>query len=314
MTIRYQCVECESVLKIRDDKAGQTAHCPKCKTEFVIPEPAGDEDVPAAGVADDAPVDEEDDALAFLMEAGDLPAASSDATAVPDAPDPPGSPPPSEKPSPSERKLHRPKPRAQVDTDDTASAAGALLAQTESAKTSSPAEDPSPPTPRIDIEDVKEVARTRLLPIGGGFLLVFGLCYLMWGFMAPSDNLPPLGEVSGTVTLDNKPLAMATVMFEPVVDDTDADQRRYGASVGRTNEEGVYTLTYAGTATGAVLGKHTVRVNKNDANGLEVLPKKYHIQSQMKHDVTDSSNTIDLKLQSEAKPATVNPLADPPTP
>ena len=94
MTIRYQCVECESVLKIRDDKAGQTAHCPKCKTEFVIPEPAGDEDVPAAGVADDAPVDEEDDALAFLMEAGDLPAASSDATAVPDAPDPPGSPPP----------------------------------------------------------------------------------------------------------------------------------------------------------------------------------------------------------------------------
>ena len=50
MTIRYQCTECESVLKIRDDKAGQTARCPKCKTEFVIPEPeAAPEPEPGAG-------------------------------------------------------------------------------------------------------------------------------------------------------------------------------------------------------------------------------------------------------------------------
>jgi len=47
MTIRYQCTECESVLKIRDDKAGQTAHCPKCTTKFVIPEPVDPESEPA---------------------------------------------------------------------------------------------------------------------------------------------------------------------------------------------------------------------------------------------------------------------------
>lgn len=37
MTIRYQCEECGSVLNIRDEKAGTTGHCPKCKAEFLVP-------------------------------------------------------------------------------------------------------------------------------------------------------------------------------------------------------------------------------------------------------------------------------------
>lgn len=39
MTIRYTCVGCESVLKIKDEKAGTKGRCPKCKTEFVVPLP-----------------------------------------------------------------------------------------------------------------------------------------------------------------------------------------------------------------------------------------------------------------------------------
>jgi hypothetical protein len=39
MTIRYECHECESVLKIKDERAGQQGKCPKCKTRFMIPEP-----------------------------------------------------------------------------------------------------------------------------------------------------------------------------------------------------------------------------------------------------------------------------------
>lgn len=37
MTIRYTCDQCGSVLKIKDDKAGTSAKCPKCKTAFTVP-------------------------------------------------------------------------------------------------------------------------------------------------------------------------------------------------------------------------------------------------------------------------------------
>lgn len=42
MTIRFTCSECSSVLKIKDELAGTSAKCPKCKTKFVVPEPSPD--------------------------------------------------------------------------------------------------------------------------------------------------------------------------------------------------------------------------------------------------------------------------------
>ena len=51
MTIRYKCEECSSVLKIRDELAGNSAKCPKCKTEFTIPE-ADTADKPEAASAE----------------------------------------------------------------------------------------------------------------------------------------------------------------------------------------------------------------------------------------------------------------------
>ncbi|MEI8020654.1 MAG: hypothetical protein WCH39_20800 [Schlesneria sp.] len=37
MTIRFTCAECASVLKIKDELAGTSGRCPKCKTKFVVP-------------------------------------------------------------------------------------------------------------------------------------------------------------------------------------------------------------------------------------------------------------------------------------
>lgn len=37
MTIRFTCTQCSSTLKIKDELAGTNGHCPKCKTEFVVP-------------------------------------------------------------------------------------------------------------------------------------------------------------------------------------------------------------------------------------------------------------------------------------
>ncbi len=37
MSIRFECPECQSVLKIKDALAGTDGKCPKCKTPFVVP-------------------------------------------------------------------------------------------------------------------------------------------------------------------------------------------------------------------------------------------------------------------------------------
>ncbi|MFM7057518.1 MAG: hypothetical protein ACKO2P_11420, partial [Planctomycetota bacterium] len=62
MTIRYTCPGCQSQLKIRDEKAGTDAKCPKCRRAFVVPEPDADdgieiEDAAANAPAADLPID-----------------------------------------------------------------------------------------------------------------------------------------------------------------------------------------------------------------------------------------------------------------
>lgn len=48
MTIRYTCVECGSVLKIKDDLADTLGHCPKCKAEFRVPAATATATAPAS--------------------------------------------------------------------------------------------------------------------------------------------------------------------------------------------------------------------------------------------------------------------------
>ena len=63
----------------------------------------------------------------------------------------------------------------------------------------------------------------------------------------------------------------------------------------------------------AVVGTHTVRINKTDKEGLETLGKKYHLASQIKHEIKAGSNTINLTLTSEpdGPPKAIDPLANP---
>lgn len=43
MTIRYKCEECGAALNIKDELAGTSGRCPKCKAEFVVPTAADGE-------------------------------------------------------------------------------------------------------------------------------------------------------------------------------------------------------------------------------------------------------------------------------
>lgn len=67
------------------------------------------------------------------------------------------------------------------------------------------------------------------------------------------SSYPDLAGVEGTVTLDGKPVADASVTFVP------ADGR---SSSGRTDQDGRYTLSYKKNLPGAVIGEHLVKITK----------------------------------------------------
>lgn len=57
MSIRYECEQCGSVLKIKDDLAGKPGKCPKCKTAFTVPAPSDDSDSSSEMAATDSSAD-----------------------------------------------------------------------------------------------------------------------------------------------------------------------------------------------------------------------------------------------------------------
>lgn len=112
-------------------------------------------------------------------------------------------------------------------------------------------------------------------------------------------ELPPLGEVTGIVSLDNRPLPRAAVAFVPY--------ERGNGSYGFTDEAGRYTLQYAVHHPGAVVGRHRVEIRTGgegrdkDGNFVETpeqLPAKYHDQSQLEATVVAGPNEINFELTS----------------
>ena len=68
MTIRYKCIGCESVLKIKDEKAGTKGKCPKCKAEFFVPQPDVEKTGEVAATPADEPIDEPADSVDMPIE------------------------------------------------------------------------------------------------------------------------------------------------------------------------------------------------------------------------------------------------------
>ena len=123
-------------------------------------------------------------------------------------------------------------------------------------------------------------------------------------------NAPPLHPVSGTVTLDGKPLAGAGVMFLP------RDDTRGNACVGLTDASGKYTLKpERASGTGAPEGTFAVTISKMkdppaaaapdqppaaETGNEETLSPKYwdSVQTILKAQVPQGGATIDFELKS----------------
>jgi hypothetical protein len=109
--------------------------------------------------------------------------------------------------------------------------------------------------------------------------------------------------VSGTVTMDGKPLANVAVSFQPAGGEPNPGV----GSSGRTDEKGEYTLqVIGGRGKGAVVGKHRVEVNptvskpdddRNPAPNVRI-PARYNRASTLTFEVKPGDNTANFDLAS----------------
>jgi hypothetical protein len=146
------------------------------------------------------------------------------------------------------------------------------------------------------------------LVMGGAMRRLLDRRNFVWGILvfvsSGCGSSYDLGRVSGVVRLDGEPLSGATVTFS----------RGEGRmSVGTTDAAGRYTLQYTSSVAGAEPGKHTVAITsqieavsgEGDAAAVagreELLPARYHTQSELRAEVKPGGNQIDFDLQSAGK-------------
>ena len=118
-----------------------------------------------------------------------------------------------------------------------------------------------------------------------------------------------VAAVSGTVTMDNKPLPNATVVFEP----TAAKGNPGPGSIGTTDANGRFTLQLmTKDVKGAVIGKHKVVITAYEGGGeipssapdavfkKALVPTKYNAESILTFEVPAAGTTqADFALKSK---------------
>ncbi len=126
-------------------------------------------------------------------------------------------------------------------------------------------------------------------------------------------DFPPLGQVTGKLTVDGEPIEGATIEFVP--------EEGGRPSMATTDDQGNYTLRWSPDAEGATIGTHTVVVRTERApfspegdegtpveERLELLPPEYNDASTLKKEVAAGSQVIDLDLETNGfQPGTASP-------
>lgn len=285
MTIRYTCTDCESVLKIKDEKAGTKARCPKCKAEFIVPAPDDAESEVAEAVpktkSDTSPevtpppvavsvpkspaksrksdADEEFDPLSFLADSEESepkrPGASPERKASVADMMRDFSP---AKKSPEPRVTSE-APRGSATAAETAGSAADALSRAYQQKRAS-ASAPAPLSAK-ELKKAEERALlrnfllTRAIP---GVLLVVGSLYAYFSWMmSETYEGPVLYSVTGQILKGSSPAVNYNVVFEPVISSPD-DSR--GAAIGKSDAEGKFELMYRDPWMGAPAGQYRIGV------------------------------------------------------
>lgn len=304
MTIRFTCPGCESVLKIKDEKAGTDAKCPKCKRPFVVPQPDEDDGIeiesppsdPAPVAAVVAPVDlpidlpvdlpldltpevaqTENFDPADVLNSG-RPAARPGAplAPAPQAVTPDRRPSIAELMKDFESTKKKDKSRKSSETPKTApsaaettSSAADVLARTYQQKRDAAAAPPTLSKTDARAAEQRAVAidfiKNRLLP---GLAVFFVLAYgWSWYINREIYDGPPLFEVSGVVTKSGQPLAGVRVEFGP---DTAGSEEQVLQASAITDDQGRFRLSAFAGQYGAPAGNYVVGLSDKSGVPLQV--------------------------------------------
>lgn len=127
---------------------------------------------------------------------------------------------------------------------------------------------------------------------------------LLIGMLSGCDGKKQVAPVSGTVTLDGKPLVGTLVTFQPIGSGKVDDEVGEG-SFAKTDENGKFTLKFTGPGDrlGAVVGNHRVMIAMPSTDpgsdlikkpAAKKIPVRYNTDSQLTFEVgkqgTDAAN------------------------
>ncbi|MEW4489054.1 hypothetical protein AB1L42_13315 [Thalassoglobus sp. JC818] len=344
MTIRYQCPECDQVLKIRDDKAGTEAKCPKCKAKFVVPQPTSEDSSEASGDSPPAkkkapspkseqkepakaakeakkseakpkPAADPDDfdPAEFLMEDG--PGAKASAGLVEKAPAEKGPATDSKgrrlmtpsSTSAAKRASMSPAAAAAEDATVNASAnARDLMTKTmEESRVKASSMPTTEKKPTFDFSGARQELIRYAPHIGGTLAAIFVAYFIAQSMFGEGVELPPLYDVSGTVTVNGKALPNVTVIFEPLdatKGGTDDGPKRLRTSTGVTDESGYFTLYYMQGERGAPKGKGRIWLQPNSAADVKKIPAEYAGRGNDIREVREAGNEGKFNIEIDQKP------------
>lgn len=134
-------------------------------------------------------------------------------------------------------------------------------------------------------------------------VLVFAYCaYLVVNSaMGSKVKLPPLAAVSGTVTLDGKPLSGATVFFAPMAEAAGDSKKqvRPRTSIGLTDDEGRFTMRYLDNYMGVAVGRCRVWIEMRGPDGRSQVPPDHTEGAMnMKDIAAGQRQTFDFAMKS----------------
>jgi hypothetical protein len=107
---------------------------------------------------------------------------------------------------------------------------------------------------------------------------------------ACAASSPELAHVSGTVTMDGRPVPRAQLIFEPEGSGRSAS--------GLANERGEYAMEYTPESAGTLVGPVVVRISTWTTEQPETIPPRYNIATELKRTVEPGDNVIHFELES----------------
>ena len=137
---------------------------------------------------------------------------------------------------------------------------------------------------------IREIGVKGIGSVVGVIVAVFGLWWVMNNMMGSKLKLPPLGYVSGTVTIGGKPAVGVKVYLTPINSEIEGAKKKEIArdSIGLTDAEGNFVLYYSEDIQGAKVGDCRLWMEASDPR--IVIPPSHGVRSAIKVDVKRGTN------------------------